>query len=238
MFDLSTLPTLQFPRRWAGQIRERGIAPFHVLFALILIVYPVSVLLNLNKAIEFSDTGFYYNSFANMDQIREQTTQFAVVWNLLPIPDSIVLHRLTSWLLIVATSALLASQAWKLVWPKRKLEVGEVVFLYAFGAGAASLQYFWWLPDPSYNFIGYFLNAGSLALTFRAIRLMLDGSRVPRLTILGIGARLPPKPLSAHQRPWPWPLFSPPLSLPPHAPVSGSWAHSWCSVSGARLPVW
>ena len=160
----------------------------HALFALILIVYPASVLLNLNKAIEFSDTGFYYNSFANMDQIREQTTQFAVVWNLLPIPDSIVLQRLTSWLLIVATSALLASQAWKLVWPKRKLEVGEVVILYAFGAGAASLQHFWWLPDPSYNSIGYILNAGSLALTFRAIRLMLDGSRVPRLTILGLGA--------------------------------------------------
>lgn len=126
--------------------------------AAVLLVLPTVVALNLHRGVEFSDTGYYHVSIGHMDQIDQQTTQFATAWNVLPIPDDMRWHRGVLWLLMHGAAAWTGLVLWRFARPDRPGGVPAAVLACAVAAGAASTFYVWWLPDPSYNSIGFALN--------------------------------------------------------------------------------
>ena len=167
-------------------IRHRLVS---LLVAAVLLLLPLAVAANLHRGIEFSDTGYYHVSIAHLDQIDQQTTQFATAWNILPLPEDVVWHRVAVWLLLHGASAWLAVALWRLARPARPGGWPLEVLAGATGAAAATTFYVWWLPDPSYNSIGLALNLLLLALGLRAGEL-IQRDRFPRGAAVGVGSGL------------------------------------------------
>lgn len=148
----------------------------HWVAALGLLVLPIRVLLLLHRGIDVTDTGYYHVSIAHLDQITMQTTQFAVVWNLLPLPDDVVVHRVVLWGLLLGASAWLAWEAWSLV-HERPTAGAHTAFVLSVGPAATITYYLLWLPDPSYNAIGYVQVLLLLAASCRLLAVLRQGRR-------------------------------------------------------------
>ncbi|MEO2106319.1 MAG: hypothetical protein ABGZ36_11845, partial [Actinomycetota bacterium] len=134
------------------------------------------MLLLLHRGIDVTDTGYYHVSIAHLDQITMQTTQFAVVWNLLPLPDDVVVHRVVLWGLLLGASAWLAWEAWSLV-HERPTAGAHTAFVLSVGPAATITYYLLWLPDPSYNAIGYVQVLLLLAASCRLLAVLRQGRR-------------------------------------------------------------
>jgi hypothetical protein len=158
-------------------------------FVLCLLFVPfIYISLSVNKGIDFSDAGFYYNSIVNFRSIDMQTTQFAIVWNLLPIPDSVIAHRLAVLVILAGSSYLLLSSAWCFVTRRQWLSPIERFQIAAIAAIAIVPFYRAWLPDPSYNSVGYSLTIGLLGLAFRVTPRLAISARAGRVELVVAGA--------------------------------------------------
>ena len=136
------------------------------LLGLAFLWLPLSVLYYLNRGLDVSDTGHYYASLYHFADIRMMSTQFPLVWKLIPHPDNILVNRLLVFVLLMGSSAALFILAAKAVLPAKMLSKVKVWLLACAGAGAGALFYYYWLPDPSYNSIGVILMALVLVATF------------------------------------------------------------------------
>ncbi|MDQ7077606.1 MAG: hypothetical protein Q9M45_07175 [Robiginitomaculum sp.] len=135
------------------------------LVGLMFLWLPLSVLVNLNRGLDVSDTGHYYASLYHFTDIRMMSTQFPLVWKLIPHPDNILINRLLVFALLMGSSAALFLLAAKAVMRETLLPIQKWLLACA-GAGGGALYYYYWLPDPSYNAIGVILMALVLGATF------------------------------------------------------------------------
>ncbi len=135
------------------------------LLGLVFLWLPLSVLVNLNRGLDVSDTGHYYASLYHFADIRMMSTQFPLVWKLIPHPDNILVNRLLVFALLMGSSAALFLLAAKAVLRKTLLPIQKWLLACA-GAGGGALYYYYWLPDPSYNAIGVILMALVLGASF------------------------------------------------------------------------
>jgi len=147
--------------------RRRTLIPVLLagLIGLALLWLPLSVLVNLNRGLDVSDTGHYYVSLYHFADIRMMSTQFPLVWKLIPHPDNILVNRLLVFVLLMGSSAALFLLATKAVMRETLLPTQKWLLACA-GAGGGAIYYYYWLPDPSYNAIGVILMALILAATF------------------------------------------------------------------------
>ncbi|WP_323760974.1 hypothetical protein [Maricaulis sp.] len=151
----------------------------------------LTVLGLLHRGVEFSDTGFYYNSIFNLDEIDMQTTQFGVVWQFLSFSDSFLLHRIAVFVLIWAGAYFLVRQTHEFCVDASSDWVVET--RHAFLAGLAVTPFYRnWVPDPSYNALGYILLLFMGALALRvAVRLSQSHNNC-RAEMMTVGALLIP----------------------------------------------
>lgn len=155
---------------------------FQLLFACLLVVFPSVVLVNLNKGLDVSDAGYYYNSIYAYADIDSTLTNFGVFWSVLPTGDSILINRFYVWLLLVVGGAFSALALWRYVWPEQDRPLQEKALIAAWGAGSSSLFYLNWLPDPSYNLVGLVITLYLLALAMVVAR-RVPAADVPRLVV-------------------------------------------------------
>ena len=151
---------------------------------------PVFVLGNLDRGLEFSDTGFYLLNLRQFDQIDASTTLFGTVWRLLPLPDDIFWNRLALLLLLGAAAIFAIDRARNLIWPDAGTDWIDRVPVWCFVIGAVSIQYFYWTPDPSYNAITLALSLSLLGLSFAIIESFRSARRPPASTLALAGALL------------------------------------------------
>jgi hypothetical protein len=137
------------------------------LLGLAFLWLPLGVLFNLDRGLDVSDTGHYYASLYHLADIRMMSTQFALVWNLIPHPDNILINRLLVFALLLASSAALFLIAARATTREALPPIHKWLLVTA-GIGGGALYYYYWLPDPSYNAIGVILMALVLAATFGA----------------------------------------------------------------------
>lgn len=161
---------------------------FQVASSVLIAAFPVFILFNLNRGLDVSDTGYYYNSITSYEEVRHSVTQFSIFWNLLPIPDTIWAHRVVMWLLLVLGGTAAALTTWSAVWPGIRRTLQERSVIGALGAGATCLYYFWWLPDPSYNSITLSLSLFLLAIALHTVRKLTDGR--PSLGLVSVAGFL------------------------------------------------
>ncbi|PHS27974.1 MAG: hypothetical protein COA84_02970 [Robiginitomaculum sp.] len=145
--------------------RSLALMLFSGLLGLAFLWLPLGVLFNLDRGLDVSDTGHYYVSLYHLVDIRMMSTQFALVWNLIPHPDNILVNRLLVFALLSTSSAALFLIAARAVL-REVLAPLQKWLLVTAGIGSAGLYYYYWLPDPSYNAIGVILMALVLAATF------------------------------------------------------------------------
>lgn len=161
-------------------------AVFYGILALAFSALPLIILSLLNRGIDPSDAGYYYTSIANLEHISSQTTQFAVVWNLLPLPDSILWHRSVLWVFLLASGGYFLSSMWQLLWPHSLASKIKLMAILALGAAVTSVYYLHWTPDPSYNSMAYVLVLTMLGLFFQGLAL-LKQNITPRWHLFAAG---------------------------------------------------
>jgi len=132
------------------------------LFAIfmILLILPVMILLNLHRGLDVSDTAFYHMSLAEREQMDSLTTQFGVVWGLLPFEENILFLRWVNYIALISSGAYAFISAFKVFEIDEAPNTKFLIFLGLFGAGSTSLYYIFWLPGPSYNSLALALNLG------------------------------------------------------------------------------
>jgi hypothetical protein len=171
-------------------IARVGVSPGLILaYAAILVVcsiFSVKVLLNLDRGIDVSDTGFYYNSILSYSSIGYNITAFGAVWGMLPVPDSVLAHRLALFFFTLASSVYFSSQVFsELPRPARAPALPSVLGI-GVGVGLTSTLYATWLPDPSYNAITVILVLFLTGLVLRIGRVFATETR-PRAELLWAG---------------------------------------------------
>ncbi len=152
------------PNHWPKLLLSVGIGA-------IFLILPVSVLLVLDRGLDVSDTGHYYVSLYHWADIEMMSTQFPLVWKLLPLPDNILVNRLMVFGLLMGSSVALFLQAGQSTLGQKNLSRDQNWVLILTGAGASTLYYYYWLPDPSYNSIGLILMLIVLGAAFAATRI-------------------------------------------------------------------
>ena len=143
-------------------------ATVFVLSGILFLVLPTTVLVNLHRGMDFSDAGYYYASIYQLDQIGMQTTQFGTVWNLLHLPESIVINRAVLFLLLMLSGALLSRSIIRLCEDRFQDPVDRALLTLC-SISAVATFYVHWIPDPSYNSIGYLLNILVMSLNFQLV---------------------------------------------------------------------
>ena len=121
----------------------------------------------LPRGLEFSDTGYYYNSIFHLHDIDMQTTQFAVPLHLISFVESILIHR-------VIVLAGLFGCAYAFVRAAHEYLVRDRatgwMWWARYGALASLIVvpfYMIWVPDPSYNSLGFTMILTLFALAFQ-----------------------------------------------------------------------
>ncbi len=131
---------------------------------------PISVLMLLNRGLDVSDTGHYYVSLRHFADIDMMSTQFMLIWRLLPLPDNIWVNRLAIYVLLMGSCASLFIAAGRVVLDQTRHHYPQEALLAAAGAGGGAIFYFYWLADPSYNSVGVILMALVLGAVFALTR--------------------------------------------------------------------
>jgi len=130
---------------------------FYTLSSIALLYLPFMILLNLNRGLDLSDTGFYYNSIISYENANI-ITQFGSVYALILSGENIVLSRLFVFLCVTLSGAFFIRAIFSTYSSWHMLEISIRRILYAAGASSAALFYTLWVPDPSYNTASFSLN--------------------------------------------------------------------------------
>lgn len=148
----------------------------------------VFILVLLPRGLDFSDTGFYYNSVFNLPQIDMQTTQYSVVWRLFAFTDLIVFHRLLKLFTLVAAAFLFIRSAHRFVQPDHTGNAWQTLNYLALATIAIIPLYAAWLPDPSYNSLGYTLLMLIYALGLQIAGKLRTSAKACRAGLIVAGA--------------------------------------------------
>ena len=135
------------------------------IFSLIAIL--LGIIWILPRGLDFSDTGFYYASIFNLPQIDMQTTQFSVVWRLFAFSDSILLHRVLKLGTLIGAAFMFAKSADEFIGSRRSNNLLSSARYLSLAVITIVPLYTVWLPDPSYNSLGFTLLLAMFALAFR-----------------------------------------------------------------------
>jgi hypothetical protein len=165
------------PAGFASAGRKAFAALPELLFAAALLIVPGLILINLNRGIDFSDSGYYALSIRHLAEITNSASQFGTVWRLLPLPDSVYGNRIAIALLMAVSLGHLLGAMRALAWPQSGQHLSDRLANWIAGAATASLYYFYWVPDPSYNSVALCLNAAALAEGFYLTRKLREGQR-------------------------------------------------------------
>lgn len=166
--------------RSANDLAEWATIAFILTFVLLIFVF-------LPRGLDFSDTGFYYVSIFNLQEIDMQTSQFSVVWHFFSFIESILFHRVLTLVLMFFAALYCLRSAQRFVNPELRsswLSRGRI-------AALASLIiipfYAAWAPDPSYNSLGFTLVLVIFGLGFQVTRKLSNDGELCRidLTIAG-----------------------------------------------------
>lgn len=117
---------------------------------------PLITLRYLGYSVELSDTGHYYNAITGFQHIESMSTQFFLIWAIFPTPDTLYSSRLFMFL-YVALASFIFCRGLRAIdifidlpkWPALLMQLFIFCSLFIF--------YYFWIPDPSYNIIGYAL---------------------------------------------------------------------------------
>jgi|GEM_PF-3252287 len=151
----------------------------------------LAVLYLLPRGVEFSDTGFYYNSIFNLREIDMQTTQFGVVWHVFSFSESFLFHRIAVFVLIWAGAYFLIRQSHEFCVGSTPSHLTEASHVFLAGL-AVTPFYRNWVPDPSYNAIGYILLLMVTALALRVSVRLRRSDTCCRTEMLVTGSLLIP----------------------------------------------
>jgi hypothetical protein len=140
------------------------------LACLALLVLPYTVLALLNRGLDVSDTGHYYVALYYWKDIEMMSSQFPLVWNLLPHPDNIFFNRLLAFVLLAGSAVFVAREAALATFRQSPMPPQHYWILVCAALGGSAVYYYYWLPDPSYNAIGVILMALVLGATLSVAR--------------------------------------------------------------------
>jgi len=149
-----------------------------VLLCAAMCLFPIYLFLMLGRAIEPSDTGFYYANIAYPNRIETSVTQFGAIWKLLPLPDVIRWHRFANIALLFGSAAFASVMIARSRVPEAKLSWVMSTLTAVWGIAGASLYFQFWLLDPSYNSVAMTLVLALLGLSI-AIGHAFKSGRVP-----------------------------------------------------------
>lgn len=139
---------------------------------LILLALPVWMVFNLDRGLDVSDSGYYHASISYLTDNQLAVTQFGVIWNLLPLPDDILVRRLAIFVLVSLACAWMTIEAFWLVTSRSQHQrLGSDQLLFAgVGIGAGIFYAPFWLTDPSYNSMTIGLCCALVALALQIAR--------------------------------------------------------------------
>ncbi len=119
-------------------------------------VLPVIVFLNLGRGLDIADTGHYYNTLSRFSEIRSMSSQYFVLWDMLPVGEGILENRLWVFGLFWLAGGVFSFgmiRFFELDYRKSPVNLAAFLAIWA----SVYLYYFWWLPDPSYNAVAVIL---------------------------------------------------------------------------------
>ncbi|MCF6220815.1 MAG: hypothetical protein L3J65_06860 [Robiginitomaculum sp.] len=126
---------------------------------------PVMVFLNLGRGLDLADTGHYYNTLSRFSEIRSMSSQYFVLWDMLPVGAGILENRLWVFGLFWLAGGIFSFGLLRFFGlDYRKSPVNLAVFLAIWAS--VYVYYFWWLPDPSYNAVAVILLYALTGLVF------------------------------------------------------------------------
>lgn len=160
-----------------------------IVFGFLTLFFPAFVLLNLNRGLDLTDTGFYYLAIQNHPDVMSGPTLFGSIWSILPLPEKFHMHRLAVLGFLWLSAGFLANTLFSLYGDfKQRLCRYSMI---ALSIGAISTFYTWWLPDPSYNSITLILIPAVLALAFKITRSLKIMRQTPQWSSFWLGLLLP-----------------------------------------------
>ncbi len=137
------------PRQGQGQ--GQGLYWFlALLIGALFWVLPLLVFVNLGRGLDIADTGHYYNTLSRFSEIRSMSSQYYVLWNMLPIGEGVLENRLWVFGLFWLAGGVFSFgviRFFGLDYRKSPANLAAFLAIWA----SVYLYYFWWLPDPSYN---------------------------------------------------------------------------------------
>ncbi len=156
----------------AASLHDRAIIGIVIALCAAFLILPLSALYYLGRGMDVSDTGHYYTAIRHLADVKMMSTQFALVWKLLPLPDNIYVNRLMLFVLLIGSGAAMFMQAGRSVLAPASSLPLQNWLLASVGGGGAAIYYYYWLPDPSYNSVGLVLMALVLGAVFALVKLV------------------------------------------------------------------
>ncbi len=146
-------------------------------------VLPLMVLWHLGRGLDIADTGHYYNSLSRFSEIRASSTQYFLLWYLLPTGQGVWANRLWVFGLFWLAGGVFSFgtlRYFRLDFRKSPTALAAFLIIWA----GLYLYYFWWLPDPSYNAVAIILLAALSGLVLWMSALVRAGTVGRTLTVL------------------------------------------------------
>jgi hypothetical protein len=135
----------------------------------LLVCFPIVIGLHLDRGIDVSDAGYYHASISYLHDNAMAVTQFGVIWNVLPLPETIWIRRLALLILVSLASGWMALEALALAGSTGRYAtpLADRLIFAGIGLGAGTFYASLWLVDPSYNAMAVGLSCGLVALALR-----------------------------------------------------------------------
>lgn len=152
------------------------------------LLFPFLLITNIDRGFDLSDAAYYYLSIHHLDQISAQIEQVGAVWQLLSLPESIVVNRLALLCLMISASAWLTSEFARLHFVNQHSSPLNRLVILLCTAGAAPLYSAIWLPEPSYNTVSLLLSLSLIALSLRITRITKLGEKSGIAIAMAFGA--------------------------------------------------
>ncbi|MCF6275207.1 MAG: hypothetical protein L3J05_05530 [Robiginitomaculum sp.] len=135
------------PMRDGSRLWQWGLA---LCGGIVFWLLPLMVFLNLGHGLDIADTGHYYNTLSQFSEIRSMSSQYFLLWDMLPVGEGILENRLWVFGLFWLAGGLFSFGLIRFFGlDYRKSPVNLAGFLAIWASVYA--YYFWWVPDPSYN---------------------------------------------------------------------------------------
>ena len=126
---------------------------FQLVLSLIFISFPIMVFYNLNRGLDLTDVGHYYNTLSYYNSIESLSSQYFLFWKLLQFPTEVYSSRLVVFFLFFISGLIFAYSLIKILNISFKNSIYKLGFTIVI-TSSVYLFYLKWIPDPSYNSLG------------------------------------------------------------------------------------